>query len=378
MSCVTNKQTELLLSTHNKGTASSFAERVLAWFDEYGRKNLPWQQAITPYRVWISEIMLQQTQVATVIPYYQRFIQKFPDCLTLADAIQDEVLKYWSGLGYYSRARNLHKAAQMIRDNWAGEFPSNMNDVVQLPGIGRSTAAAILSIAFHQREAILDGNVKRVLARYHTVEGWTGKSDVQKQLWHLAEDALPLHEQLKVKERIADYTQAMMDIGATICVRSKPKCQLCPLNKDCQALALGVTHVFPHPKPKKRLPEKSCLMLVLQNEAQAILLEKRPTIGVWGGLWAFPQFEDQQQMEHWLEQRYPNAASASELIRIKHTFSHYHLHIQAIMMKVSTNAASSTRIMEADNCLWYNVHQEFNGGLPQPIDQILNQIRNQQ
>lgn len=228
----------------------TFAERVLAWYDQHGRKHLPWQQNPTPYRVWISEIMLQQTQVTTVIPYYERFMHSFPDVLTLANASQDAVLKHWEGLGYYTRARNLHKAAQTIRDQHQGKFPHTLEEVEALSGIGRSTAGAILSLACGQAHAILDGNVKRVLARYHAIEGYPGQTAIQKQLWQHAEQHLPT-------TRNAAYTQAMMDMGATLCTRSKPVCLLCPLKDDCTACRQGNPQDYPTPKPKKTLPENS-------------------------------------------------------------------------------------------------------------------------
>lgn len=359
---------------------SEFAERVLNWFDQHGRKNLPWQKDITPYRVWVSEIMLQQTQVATVIPYFQTFMLRFPDCISLANAEQDEVLKHWSGLGYYSRARNLHKAAQMVRDEFDGEFPQTMEAVQQLPGIGRSTAAAILSIACHQKEAILDGNVKRVLARYHAIDGWPGKASVLKRFWEHAEAVIPDDTLLETPARIADYTQAMMDLGATLCKRSKPKCVVCPLQTGCKAFLQGNAAKYPTPKPKKSLPEKSCIMLILQNDRQELLLEKRPPTGIWGGLWAFPQFEDEAVLENWLISRELQLEDMKsiELPKIKHTFSHFHLHIAPRLYFIQEKAVSVKRIMEADSLLWYNVQQEFTGGLPQPVSRILNMLRNQQ
>jgi A/G-specific adenine glycosylase len=359
---------------------SEFAEQVLDWFDQYGRKYLPWQKDITPYRVWISEIMLQQTQVATVIPYFQTFMSRFPNIICLANAEQDEVLKHWSGLGYYSRARNLHKAAQKVRDEFNGKFPNTMETVQQLPGIGRSTAAAILSIAGHQRQAILDGNVKRVLARYHAIEGWSGKSSVLKQFWEYAEAALPSDHLLETPKRIADYTQAMMDLGATLCKRSKPDCKACPLKMDCKAFLQGKPTAYPTPKPKKSLPEKSCIMLILQNDTQELLLEKRPSSGIWGGLWAFPQFANDTELANWLNKKglQHDKLKNLELPTIKHTFSHFHLHIAPLWYISEQKALSIERIMEADSLLWYNVQQEFPGGLPQPVSRILNMLRNQQ
>ena len=263
---------------------SDFAERLLDWFDDHGRKDLPWQRGINPYRVWISEIMLQQTQVQTVIPYYERFMQSFPDLQSLADADIDAVLQHWSGLGYYARARNLHKAAGAIRDNFAGEFPTAFDDVVELPGIGQSTAGAILAIAGNQRHAILDGNVKRVLARHAAVAGWPGKTDVSKQLWALAEARTP-------QQRVADYTQAIMDLGATLCTRSKPNCAACPVASDCAARIADDVAAYPGRKPKKAKPLRQTTMVIAVNGA-AVFLQRRPPVGIWGGLWSLPEVVD--------------------------------------------------------------------------------------
>jgi len=233
-----------------------FSDKVLNWFDQQGRKDLPWQQDINPYRVWVSEIMLQQTQVKTVIPYYQRFMQSFPTVEALAKATQDDVLKHWSGLGYYARGRNLHKSAQMVCNEFSGAFPVTLDEMQSLPGIGRSTAAAILSIAHNQQQAILDGNVKRVIARVFAVSGWPGQSAVLKKFWMLAEKLVP-------DSRNADYTQAMMDLGATVCTRTKPACENCPLSADCLAFKQGNIADYPGKKPKKALPKKQAIMLML-------------------------------------------------------------------------------------------------------------------
>ena len=227
----------------------AFATRILAWYDQHGRKTLPWQLAKTPYSVWISEIMLQQTQVATVIPYYQKFMQSFPDVVALANAPQDEVLHHWSGLGYYARARNLHKAAQYIRDQFDGEFPRDFDDVLALPGIGRSTAGAVLSLSLAQYHPILDGNVKRTLARHQAIEGWPGKKPVEATLWQLSELCTP-------RTGVAQFNQAMMDMGATLCTRSKPKCEECPVADGCLAHELALTASIPASKPKKEKPIK--------------------------------------------------------------------------------------------------------------------------
>ena len=353
-------------------TIPKFSERVLDWFDQYGRKDLPWQHPITPYRVWVSEIMLQQTQVATVIPYYEKFMSSFPDLESLANSPIDDVLKHWSGLGYYARARNLHKAAQQIRDEHGGVFPATLDEVTALSGIGRSTAGAILSIAFKQKQAILDGNVKRVLARFHCVDGWYGNAKVQKQLWMLAENHLPENAEY---QRYADYTQAMMDLGATLCTRSKPNCSQCPLKADCLAKQTNTTHLYPTPKPKKTIPERSAIMLMLYKGADIYLI-KRPPSGIWGGLWGFPQFEDLSQANEWLEKQGFNRGiidSAKALANYKHTFSHYRLTIHPLLIRYQN--PHSMVVNETDESLWYNIHEEFNGGLATPVQDLLETFK---
>ena len=341
-----------------------FSEKVLTWFDQHGRKDLPWQKDINPYRVWVSEIMLQQTQVKTVIPYFEKFMTTFPDVQTLANADQDLVLKHWSGLGYYARARNMHKAAKMVCDNFSGRFPDDLETMQWLSGIGRSTAAAILSIASNQPEAILDGNVKRVLTRVFMVEGWPGKSQILKGLWLLAEQTTPT-------KRNADYTQAIMDLGATLCTRSKPRCENCPLKTDCLAFQQGNQTDYPTKKPKKAMPEKHAVMLILKNSKQEVFMVKRPPVGIWGGLWCFPQFEKREFAEEWLANIYGKLQQdPMELATIKHTFSHFHLFIQPLIINVETPLKIG--VMEADESLWYNITTEFNGGLAAPVQTLLN------
>jgi len=351
----------------------SFAQRVFVWFDQYGRKDLPWQDDRSAYRVWISEIMLQQTQVNTVIPYFLKFMQRFPTLQDLAKAEQDEVLKYWSGLGYYARARNLHKTAQTIRDEYKGVFPQNLDAVVALAGIGKSTAGAILSIAYQQSHAILDGNVKRVLARYYAIEGWTGSTSVQKQLWHYAEQLLPDQSIQQASERNRDYTQAMMDLGATLCTRAKPNCAACPLNADCQALQRGQVSHYPQPKPKKALPQRMAILLILQNKHGEVLLEKRPPIGIWGGLWSFPQFETSQHAEAWLLDHYAMTLDQAEYLPERvHTFSHFRLNIHPCVLQIES---AKQGVMEATRQLWYNTQTEFLGGLAAPITTLLKTMK---
>ncbi|MGH8446294.1 MAG: A/G-specific adenine glycosylase, partial [Solimonas sp.] len=252
-----------------------FAERLLAWFDVHGRHDLPWQHPRTPYRVWLSEIMLQQTQVATVIPYFARFLERFPDLRNLAAAPQDDVLALWAGLGYYARARNLHRCAQALVAEHGGEFPRNIEAVAELPGIGRSTAGAILAQAHGDRHAILDGNVRRVLARHAAIPGWPGQPTVQKQLWREAEARLP-------HERLADYTQALMDLGASVCTSRNPKCLLCPLAGDCQARIAGTVAQYPGAKPSRERPTREATLLLVEDAQGRLLLERRPPTGLWG------------------------------------------------------------------------------------------------
>ena len=263
-------------------TPKKFHRLVLAWFDEHGRKTLPWQYNKTPYRVWISEIMLQQTQVSTVIPYFERFLQTFPTVESLAAASEDSVLHLWTGLGYYSRARNLQLAAKTIVESYAGNLPADSDELQKLPGIGRSTAGAILAIAFEKRAAILDGNVKRVMTRLHGILEWPGEKSVHDTLWKLVEKFVPV-------ERVADYTQAMMDIGATLCVRGKPQCLRCPLQKYCVADREGIAASLPKKKTTLQLPTRQVTLLILQKNRHFVLLEKRPATGVWGGLWSLPE-----------------------------------------------------------------------------------------
>jgi len=347
----------------NKLTAVQFQNRLLTWFDQHGRKELPWQKNISPYRVWISEIMLQQTQVKTVIPYYRRFMQYFPTINDLAAADIDKVLHYWTGLGYYARARNLHKATKIIAQDFNGIFPQNFNDIIALPGIGRSTAGAICAITLQQHYAILDGNVKRVLARFAKLEGWPGNAQVSKKFWQLAEYYTPV-------ARIADYTQAIMDLGATICTRGKPKCQLCPLAQCCLAHRYKCEAEYPTKKLKKQLPIKHTVMLLIQNVHSEWLLEKRPTSGIWGGLWLFPQCEETQDIPQWCLQHDINIEQQRPLPKFRHTFSHYHLDIEPVMIQTKH---MTNKIMDVQQFIWYNHKQQI--GLAAPVHKLLMQFK---
>jgi len=342
-----------------------FCPALLTWFDEHGRHDLPWQQDRSPYRVWISEIMLQQTQVATVIPYFERFMSRFPAVTELANAHLDEVLHLWTGLGYYARARNLHRAAQQIRDQHGGRFPETFDEVLALPGIGRSTAGAILAQARDQCFPILDGNVKRVFTRYHAIEGWPGEKAVENRLWDLAEHYTP-------SQRIRDYTQAIMDLGATICRRGKPNCPLCPLAAGCQAWLDGNPQDYPTRKPRKTLPVRQATMLILQNGQGEVLLEQRPPVGIWGGLWSFPECPPDTSPETWCLNHFgivPDALTPQPSLR--HTFSHFHLDIQPLLGELGEE---SDRVMEPSKIVWYNTRRPDERGLPAPVKMLLQQL----
>jgi A/G-specific adenine glycosylase len=307
----------------------SFAQAVLAWYWQHGRHDLPWQKDKSLYRTWVSEIMLQQTQVATVIPYFENFMQRFPDIAMLASASQDDVLLHWAGLGYYSRARNLHKAAREIIEQHGGEFPQSYEDVLALPGVGPSTAGAILAQALGQRHAILDGNVKRVLARYRAIDGWPGQSQVEKELWAWAKKYTP-------EQDVADYTQAIMDLGATVCTRSSAKCDLCPLMAGCQAYQTGRVAELPGRKPRKVLPVRERRLLIIRNDQGHYLMERRPPAGIWGGLWSLPELEMGQIVDEAVEQNWQlTVNNYSDLPVFRHTFSHFHLDITPCEVQVA-------------------------------------------
>lgn len=340
----------------------AFATRLLAWHAVHGRHDLPWQRERSPYRVWVSEIMLQQTQVATVIGYFERFMQRFPDVASLAAAPVDDVLHLWSGLGYYARARNLHRAAQLLMTAHGGEFPWTVDDVASLPGIGRSTAGAILAQSRGLRCAILDGNVKRVLTRHRRIAGWPDSPAVLKQLWPLAEALTP-------EARAADYTQAIMDLGATLCTRANPQCLLCPVRGDCEAARHGEQALYPTPRPKKTLPVRTTRFLLLRRADGALLLERRPPSGIWGGLWGFPEIGDDGDPRHHCARYGVDAAGeARELPRVTHTFTHFQLAITPLEIPVREGAAVC---MESPDLLWYNASAPAIVGLAKPVHDLI-------
>ncbi|MCW8091025.1 A/G-specific adenine glycosylase [Alteromonas sp. ASW11-130] len=341
--------------------SDTFTQKVLNWFHQHGRKHLPWQQDINPYRVWVSEIMLQQTQVATVIPYFERFMKSFPDVLSLASAKEDNVLHHWTGLGYYARARNLHKAAKVISNEYAGEFPTEIDQVIALPGIGRSTAGAILSIAGGQAHPILDGNVKRVLARFYAIEGWPGNKKVEQSLWDVAERHTP-------DKQCARYTQAMMDLGAMVCTRSKPDCDHCPLQNGCLAYAQGAQNEFPGKKPKKALPQRKTCMVALSFQNQ-ILLKKRPPSGLWGGLFGFIEGASLQDVITSYDiQEYREIS----LTPFMHTFSHFQLHITPVFIELGQPLLLG---VAEDNSRWFDILEPIEVGLAAPTQKIVNEIK---
>lgn len=343
----------------------SFSERVLAWYDRCGRKNLPWQQDPSPYRVWVSEVMLQQTQVSTVIPYFEAFVGRFPDVQALAGAPIDLVLQHWSGLGYYARARNLHKAACQVVERHQGDFPTDLEGMQALPGVGRSTAAAVLSLALGQHQTILDGNVKRVLARHQAVPGWPGQSAVSKRLWSLAEALTP-------SGCVAQYNQAMMDLGALLCVRRNPDCGRCPVGEDCQAKAVGAQHDYPYSKPKRRMPERSVRMLLVRDPAGAILLRKRPPSGIWGGLWSLPEIGPEDDPVAWCADRLCLAAKPGRILPTRrHSFTHFHLDIEPCEILLT---GPGSGVLEGAGQLWYKAGEARPVGLAAPIAHILQEI----
>jgi len=338
---------------------STFAQRLIRWQSAHGRHDLPWQGA-DAYHVWLSEIMLQQTQVATVLPYYRRFIAAFPNIAALSAATEEQVLAHWSGLGYYARGRNLHAAARIITEKYHGGFPREFERILELPGIGRSTAAAICALAWHERRAILDGNVKRVLARYCGISGSPSEKAAEAQLWQQAEALLPQRD-------IAAYIQAQMDLGATLCTRSKPKCGECPVSSDCVALQSGRISELPTPRLRKALPEKKVTFLLLIH-GNDILLEKRPGSGIWGGMWCPPQFDDEAAARDWFVVNDMSASDGERLATFSHTFTHFKLHISPLKIQL---ARKPLRAAEAGS-VWLDVGEALRAAIPTPVRMMLN------
>jgi A/G-specific adenine glycosylase len=343
---------------------SEFATRLIAWQKLHGRHDLPWQNTRDPYAIWISEIMLQQTQVSAVIGYYQRFMQRFPTLASLAAAEQEEVLQYWSGLGYYSRARNLHNAAQIVMDDHGGIFPREFAAVQALPGIGRSTAAAILSFAFDSPQPILDGNVKRVFARHFLIDGWPGTPKVEQQMWGLAEALLPAQDMVA-------YTQGLMDLGATLCTRSRPQCPSCPLQQTCLAFAHGRTKELPASKPRKASPQRQTTMLMLLR-GDEILLEKRPPSGIWGGLWSLPEAATDISPVDVAASRYGlTVEPLPPMPVLSHAFTHFKLAITPQPLRV----LQADTLVPASPAIWMAVDDAIGAALPTPVRTLLQKLK---
>jgi A/G-specific adenine glycosylase len=342
----------------------AFAARLLSWFDEHGRHDLPWQQDPSPYRVWVSEIMLQQTQVTTVVPYYERFMARFPTVSQLAQAPLDDVLHLWSGLGYYARARNLHRAAGEIVQRFGGELPESVDGMISLPGIGRSTAGAVLALSRDQRYPILDGNVKRVLSRFHEIEGWPGDSATLKLLWQLAERHTPV-------TRVSAYTQAIMDLGATVCTRRRPACTVCPVSAECSAARSGRQHALPAARPRRKRPLRRRRCVVVESPHGEVLLQRRPAEGIWGGLWSFPELDDEQPAQAWCKQLLGGVALTERgADPIRHGFTHFELILEPVRI---TLVDGPTEALDNADYLWYKPART-RVGVPAPISAFLNNL----
>ncbi|MDP9083199.1 MAG: A/G-specific adenine glycosylase [Pseudomonadota bacterium] len=348
--------------------SQQFTERLVTWFEVHGRHNLPWQHNPVPYRVWVSEVMLQQTQVATVIPYYQRFMARFPDVRSLAEAPLDEVLHLWTGLGYYARARNLRACAQVLMTKHAGEFPQDIDAVMALPGIGRSTAGAILSLSLGQRHPILDGNAKRVLARVFGIAGDPSSAEVSARMWTQSEACTP-------EQRVAAYTQAVMDLGATVCTRSRPACTVCPMSTGCVAALDGRQAELPGRKRQRARGSREATLLIAESRSHgrvAVLVERRPMVGLWGGLWAPPQFESEFAALDWCRREIGEPEPGRELLMpIDHAFTHFDLRLNPLRVRCRPNPA----IHDGDDRLWYPLQAPPRVGLPQPIRQLFERLR---
>ena len=341
-----------------------FSQQLISWQKQHGRHGLPWQGTRDAYRIWLSEIMLQQTQVATVIPYYARFLARFPTLAELASASEDEVLRLWSGLGYYSRGRNLLRAALIVAEKFNGEFPRNFADILALPGVGRSTAAAISAFAFGERRAILDGNVKRVFARHFGVAGFPGDKRVETKLWEQAERALP-------KTNIETYTQALMDLGATLCLRSRPLCAACPISATCVANRENRIHELPSPRPKKIVPEKSTTMLLIGHNGE-VLLEKRPPTGVWASLWCFPELANGISAENFCRERFGlEIETRRPWDVLQHGFTHFKLSItpRPVVVRSQDTHAGEPGVV------WLSVEDALGAAIPKPVRALLLKMK---
>ena len=344
----------------------SFSARLLAWYAREGRHDLPWQTDRSPYRTWVSETMLQQTQVETVIPYFERFTRKFPTPAALASASLDEVLGYWAGLGYYARARNLHRAAREVCERFDGALPQRYEELVALPGIGRSTAGAILALCFGQPFPILDGNVKRVLARHANVKGWPGKAAVARRLWVLSEERLPPER----GKRIGAYTQAIMDLGSMVCTRMQPRCDECPVSADCKARIAGCIAECPGRRPRRSKPERSTVMLIV-TYGDRVLLRKRPASGVWGGLLCPPEIERADDASGWCRHRLGREAEVTCWDGLVHEFTHFKLHISPVAVELRH---IPRQVREGDDLVWCKMPLADGVGVPAPVRKLLARL----
>ncbi|HET7930370.1 MAG TPA: A/G-specific adenine glycosylase [Rhodanobacteraceae bacterium] len=341
----------------------TFARRLLDWYDDSGRHDLPWQHPRTPYRVWVSEVMLQQTQVATVIAYFERFVSALPDLRALADADEDRVLALWSGLGYYRRARHLHAAARSCMTAHGGELPRDFDALAALPGIGRSTAGAILALAHGQRHAILDGNVRRVLCRWHGVRGWPGERVVENALWQHADAHTPT-------ARVADYTQAIMDLGATVCTRAKPRCDICPQARSCVARRAGLVDELPQARPARAMPERQTILIVLRDRRGRVLLQRRPPQGVWPGLWSLPEARDARAATALATQLADvDGLTATELPEVRHAFTHFKLRARPLEWR---GVQAHPAVADASGTRWCSAAQLATMGIPAPVRKLLS------
>jgi A/G-specific adenine glycosylase len=358
---------------------AAFAERLLGWFDAHGRKSLPWQDNPSPYRVWVSEVMLQQTQVSTVIPYYGRFMERFPSAEALAAGPIDEVLHLWTGLGYYARARNLHRSAQIIVERHGGTFPRKLEDVTALPGIGRSTAGAILALSRGERHPILDGNAKRVLARVFGIGGDPTSPAVLEELWARADACTPA-------DGAAAYTQAIMDLGATLCTRVRPACTVCPMNDACVAAREGRQAALPGVKQRRARKAREAVLLIAESGADAdlaVLLERRPSSGIWGGLWSPPEFESESEALEWCRRELGAPASTEALAPIDHAFTHFDLRLNPLRVRCaggrraagSSASGGAWAVREGNDRLWYALEAPPKVGLPRPIHELFARMR---
>ncbi len=344
---------------------NTFAASLLDWYREHGRHDLPWKRKPDLYRTWVSEIMLQQTRVSTVIPYYECFIERFPDVAALAQARLDAVLPLWAGLGYYARARNLHRAAGIVCEKFAGALPTTPEALMSLPGIGRSTAGAILALARNQPQSMLDGNVKRILCRYYGIRGWPGAKAVENKLWEIAAGLVPAR-------RAAEYTQAIMDLGATICLRTQAQCPACPLKINCAASRHDLQDVLPERKPKKVLPQREAVFVILENRHGEILLERRPPVGIWGGLWSLPECAAGQELAAWVRQNYGlKARRRPAPAAFRHTFSHFHLHIQPVRLKTDETGGAAMQVQEGKERCWRAPQEAVALGVAAPIKRLI-------